>query len=799
MKVLSRIFILFITVFGLILPLNAHPVDLETAQAVASKFMKTEDLQLSVIYQTERHDAAFFIFNTNDGFVIVSADDCETPIIGYSHEGRFDPNDIPIQMQGYLQHFVERIQYGIEHQINADETTLKQWDSVKTIGQLSNRNASNAVAPLLTTKWNQGCFYNSLCPAIGSQPCGHAEVGCVAVAMGQIMRYWNYPTMGWGSHSYSHAGATLSADFGGTTYDWDHMPNTLSEASSEAEINAVATLLYHCGVSVDMRYNSNSSMADPSSVPDAMRRYFNYSRQIHTERQSNYDNEAWSNLLKSCLDLGRPIHYTGYGSAGHSFVCDGYDADGLFHFNWGWSAADGYFAIGNLNPNGYDFNISNSAILDIYPQYEPCLVFTTAYPSSAGSIEGCGEYHVGERCTLSANPTEGYMFYHWKKDGIIQSNDPSYTFTVEEDTVFLEAHFSCFPVGQITAHYAPEANNPNSPNVGLSWSRADTDWKLLKQFPINGESGGLATDGKHIYITYGDWTNPTFSFEKYTMDGVLEEQFNLEGVPSVLCLAYDGTNFYCNDAKSGYEVLYRVDLDDKTIIDSTKMPIWFAALTYDPVCDGFWLGKNYQTILFDRQGQRIQTSPLLPDYINSTGYFTAKDGMPHLLLSRASGVYDYDISNNVILDRPLLDFEDNNSMGACTALYDGKEAMFIVVDSTVQIYEIKSRVEQIVGYRIYRVGSEGAPVMIANEVGGVTYTDTSWDNLEVGWYRFGISEVYANGNESEIMWSDPIEKKSHGINENVTPLDPTVQKFIENGHIVIVKDGKRYNINGQEL
>jgi hypothetical protein len=187
-KLLKPLFI-SIVVFGLHLLSAAYPVDLQTAQSIATKFMGTSDVQLVSTYRTDKSASAFYVFNTDDGFVIVSANDCETPIIGYSHEGRFDPNNIPVQMESYLQDFVARIQYGIENQIVADETTAMQWELVKNTGRLNKSKSTKSVEPLLTEMWHQGCLYNDLCPSLEHTPCGHAEVGCVAVAMGQIMHY----------------------------------------------------------------------------------------------------------------------------------------------------------------------------------------------------------------------------------------------------------------------------------------------------------------------------------------------------------------------------------------------------------------------------------------------------------------------------------------------------------------------------------------------------------------------------------------------------------------------------------
>jgi hypothetical protein len=804
MNPMKRIILLSIAIFGLTLCSMAAPVDQSTAKSVASKFMGADKVQLATTYRTESNAAALYVFNTADGFVIVAADDCETPIIGYSHEGRFDPNNIPVQMEEYLQDFVARIQYGIEKQIVADETTARQWKLVKATGKLGDDKSAKAVAPLLTEEWHQGCLYNSLCPAMEHTPCGHAEAGCVAVAMGQIMHYWKYPTTGWGSHSYANAGVTLSADFGSTTYDWEHMPDSLTESSSETEVNTVATLLYHCGVAVNMRYTPTSSGANANDVPNALIRYFNYSKRLHIEKRNDYSTEEWLLMLKNCLDLQQPVFYAGHGDqGGHAFVCDGYDNNDLLHFNWGWGVANGYFSLGNLNPLVYTFNKSQSAIFDIYPHYDPCLVFATANPPTAGTIEGAGEYHIGELCTLTVTTVTDIDFYCWKRNDQIISSTPSYTFGVEADTICIEANFCHYPVGEITVNYSPEANNPNCTSVSLSWSRADTEWILLKQFDINEELGGMATDDEFIYVTYAEWNSPPFTFGKYTMDGDLVEQFNIENFTGVTCLAYDGTSFYCNNAPGSYKIMYRVDLDNKMILDSTTMSNWFGTLTYDPEYDGFWLGHNYQTFLFDRQGHRIKSSPsTFFDYINGTGYFIAEDGNPHLLMSRELGVYDYDINNNYIFDQPLLTFggEANESLGTCTGKYDGKDALFVVVGNTVYIYDVRSNLAQIVGYRLYRADSEGHTVVLADEVTSTSYIDPTWSSAIAGMYRFGISSIFANGNESEIVWSDFIEKTDYGTSENIgNPTDSSVRKVFENGQIIIIKDGKRYNVSGQQL
>jgi len=813
---MKRIHLLCFAVFGLFLSISARPVDLQTAQSVAAKFMGTYDLQLATTYTTDKNETAFYVFNTADGFVIVSADDCETPIIGYSHDGRFDPNDVPVQMEDHLQDFVARIQYGIENHIEADERTARQWQLVKATGQLNNRKDTKSVEPLLTEMWHQGCLYNSLCPTLSKIPCGHAEVGCVAVAMGQIMHYWRYPTTGWGSHSYSNSGLTLSADFGNTTYDWDHMPDSLTDDSSETEIEAVATLLFHCGVSVDMKYQTNGSGADSGDVPDALIRYFNYSRRLHIEKRSDFDDEEWMSMLKACLDLQRPVFYGGKGSQGsHAFVCDGYDGNDLLHFNWGWGRANGYFALGNLNPLGYSFNEKNFAILDINPEYEPWIIEATAYPTTAGTIRGAGEYHIGEQCTLTAVPNENSRFCYWKRGGRIVSYDTNYSFTVDSDVNDIEACFSYQPLKDIQTHHAPDTNDVNSPYVSLSWNFDDNkEWPLLKQFEINGESM-VTTDGEYIYTAYSNWSDHPHTFGKYTMDGELVEFLTIdEAKPDGLTC--DGSYFYCSKNTASYDLcrLYCYDFTNKTLVDSIYMNFQFGKCAYDVDNDGFWLlqyAQNTRILLVDRQGQTIYNVTIpsaLSYYIDGFGSYTAEDGNPHLLLF-GNGIHDYDLLNSGLNDHSIA-YINNTGLenDFCIGKYDGKDAVFVISEnyyygtSNICIYEINSHLAPIKHYRIYRADSEGNSVMIADEVVGSSFLDSSWNNAPAGTYRFGISEVYANGVESEIIWSDPIVKTDYGMDENDSypeDAEPSVQKIIEDGHVVIIKNGKRYSVSGQLL
>ena len=291
--------------------LNANPVDLTTAHETGVKFLNAstsirlsnaDALQYVTTYYTSQDIPAFYVFNAPNGFVMVSADDCATPILGYSDESQFIVEDLPVQFEEYFQHFVEQIQYGIENQLVADETIARQWELVKSKGCVTELKGTTVVTPLLTDTWNQNCYYNNLCPTDASGPCGHVYAGCAATSFSQILHYWGYPNQGMGSHSYTPEGyPTQTVNFGSTTYQWSNMPNALTSSSSAAQINAVATLMWHCGVAIDMSYGPNGSSGNPYNVFLALTNYFKYSSDMNAVSKPDYSNSQWLNMTSGLV------------------------------------------------------------------------------------------------------------------------------------------------------------------------------------------------------------------------------------------------------------------------------------------------------------------------------------------------------------------------------------------------------------------------------------------------------------------------------------------------------------------
>ena len=371
--------------------LLAGPVDQQKAQKVGAKFLsttavsqKSADILLQLVSTAyDRNATDYYVFNVSngEGFVIVAGDDRVKPILAYSTTGSIDPNNMSEGFQFTLDGFCEEIQYVREHNLTATPDIVAEWRSVNEKGSLNRGGQTRTVVgPLCQTLWNQNFPWNSQCPEDPEGSGGHVYAGCVATAMGMVMKFWEWPAQGVGSHSYDPEGyAQQSANFGETEYHFELMPNTLDSTSTEEEYFEIAQLLHHLGISVDMMYSGSGSGAYSDAVPSALRSYFRYNCNDHVTNYGNwwpgwgYTNEEWAQMLKDGgLDELLPLYYSGQddsGAGGHAYVCDGYDENDYFHFNWGWSGRDNAWCpIGALNTTRYAFNQMNGFTGHIIPQ-----------------------------------------------------------------------------------------------------------------------------------------------------------------------------------------------------------------------------------------------------------------------------------------------------------------------------------------------------------------------------------------------------------------------------------------------
>ena len=403
--------------------LNASPVDTLTARQAAANFLSQHGqtrsanaLQLAYQLSDAQQTPCVYIFNSEGGgFVVTAADNSVLPVLGYSTTGHFDTQNIPSNVAAWLDSYRDAVSdIAAGASTRAYPTMEEAWQQL-----LANEPAAPSrevvVGPLLTTTWNQSPYYNQLCPGTGNNK---AITGCVATAMGQIMRYWQWPAQGHGSHTYvANYGdygyadyGSLYANFGEATYNYNLMPDYLNSSSSSNQIGEVAKLLYHCGVSVNMMYSPSASGANSENVPSAMHNYFGYTSSTFQYKSGE---TSWVNALKTQLNADRPVYYSGSGDdGGHAFVCDGYDEDNYFHFNWGWSGShNGYFAVSNLNPGSYVFNTYQGAIFNLEPDL--------CYPYPEISISG-NTVMADANSSVTLTAPEG-VSYQWSNNSTDQS------------------------------------------------------------------------------------------------------------------------------------------------------------------------------------------------------------------------------------------------------------------------------------------------------------------------------------------------------------------------------------------
>lgn len=390
------------SVLALVLGLGmgyANPVSESQAKFVGQQFVQTKfeqlrqnnDLTLVYTGSSFRGETCFYVFNVGDsGFVMVSADDSFRPILGYSMDGVFPVNDMPDGLSYFLNGIIDSRSGRAG---NATPQVAAEWELVKKTGRLISKHEGKGNDYLVSTKWDQKSPYNWFCPEYAGGPGGRCYAGCVATAMSQIMKYWNYPAQGNGSFSYNSGGTAeypyipgLSANFGETTYDWDNMPNSLTNASPLVQKEAVGTLMYHCGVSVRMQYAPDGSGTQSSLVPGAISSYFSYTSQAVQRERGSYSYDNWYKMIKEHIDMGWPVYYSGCATGNdgcHAFICDGYDDAGLVHWNFGWSGSgDTFIDFDAIDYSAsYDAAIFNFVPRDIYngtPQAPTNLTVTPA-------------------------------------------------------------------------------------------------------------------------------------------------------------------------------------------------------------------------------------------------------------------------------------------------------------------------------------------------------------------------------------------------------------------------------------
>lgn len=530
---------------------RATMVTPQTAEIIAINFFKVNapvnnhlQLNASLIYTQTGTDNVvdYYIFDISPvkGFVIVAADDNLTPVIGYSTETNFNLNFSRYGINSWMKSTAAKIQYSLLQHIPANSRITYLWDAYKS-GQNPNVSRSGSVGPLLQTTWDQEPNYNQLCPYSTADQ-QRAVTGCVATAMAQIMRYWSYPAKGKGSFSYTDAPPTFSnnyglqsANFGTTIYRWTNMPLSCSNYN-----NSVDTLMYQCGVSVAMDYGDDNQGGSGAWVlqteagpgqPCSQYSFVNYfqydSNTIQGVMMSEFSASDWMTLMQNELNANRLIQYEGddvNGGGGHTWVCDGYDANNMLHMNWGWSGqSDGYFAVTNLDAASYNFTNNEGALIGIQP---PPAFSIRAVAASPAICPGGGTTLTAQGpagATFTWTPTTGLSCATCATTQVTPANDMIYTVTADSSGVKGSATVAVRITPEVSAQFSVEHTTTCSVPAGISFVNSSVN-ATNYTWDFGDGTMDSAVNPVHYYNSYGPFNVRLISANACFVDSVLQNQ-----------------------------------------------------------------------------------------------------------------------------------------------------------------------------------------------------------------------------------------------------------------------------------
>lgn len=319
----------------------------------------------------------FYAFDIGEekGFVIVAGDDRMAPIVGYSDKGHFDLDEMPPALRIWLE---------------ACHEHLSRMDECQSSEPMSSparimEEPRKAIAPMLSTNWNQHEPYYYSCPEVSGEYC---NTGCAATAMAQLLFYHRelcVKTLQ--SDIKAYTCSTSWPNYGkisvpgvpkGTSFDFDHMRNSYMGGESEVETKAVADLMFYCAASISTEFvppSKGNSSASCYAISSALKNYFGFSKSCCFKERKAYSISQWENMVYNELNESRPVVYVGQSDAYcHTFIVDGYDGDVLYHVNWGWGGLyNGYYNLSMLSAvegsttNGY--TMSQGVLIGAQPAY----------------------------------------------------------------------------------------------------------------------------------------------------------------------------------------------------------------------------------------------------------------------------------------------------------------------------------------------------------------------------------------------------------------------------------------------
>lgn len=375
MNNICRYLLVPILLIGVAAEMSARRISEEEAYGKASRFMGAGRMELTRAVPTiSRAGTAgsYYVFNREGGgFVIVSGSDRTESILGYSHEGSFDADNIPDNVAGWLREYAVQIDYAETHDMTFVSAASRSDDE-------SDDEYPPTIIKMLRTQWGQDYPYNMYCPI---QDGRRTQAGCVATALAQILVYHRHDYQPTGVYTANVNGQEINIMLDTCIVDYDNLRQIYGGyEETEYEMQNVARLMKMCGNLVNTKYGVNGSSALTKNVVNALS-YLDYSDEAAYILWSDYASQSeWEEVIYNNLKEYGPVVYRAVNKvsdSGHCFVCDGYK-EGFFHINWGFNALwNGFFKLTALNPHkkydynidGYDSNpdLSHGAVINIRP------------------------------------------------------------------------------------------------------------------------------------------------------------------------------------------------------------------------------------------------------------------------------------------------------------------------------------------------------------------------------------------------------------------------------------------------
>ena len=644
-----------ITVISAVASAYASPLTPEQALARVSsrsprgvKSMALAGPKLLYTVSDKADMAQMYVFSgaSGDGFMILSADDAAVPVLGYSDTGNFDPANMPSQLKWWMS--------GYQQEINL----LRSTDVKASSGQVPDLPEMEEVAPLLKSKWNQGEPYNKYCFTLAADGSSSQSVtGCVATAMAQAMYYFKEPAVGQGEISYKHGDSgTYTMNFASQAFDWTKMlPTYYAGTYSAEEADAVAYLMKACGYSVKMDYGKGESGASGANIPRALIDYFGYKGGLRLETRKFWTYSDWAQMIHENLVSIGPVIYDGDAlDGGHSFVCDGYDGNGYFHFNWGWGGmADGYYLLDALNPDEYGiggaaggYNLGQQIILGITPSDTD--IFPThimQFGNASGKIDGSIlsldiEDHSGDDFQY-INPQEITVTFGLMVENTTDTSQPTQYFEAEKKniTVSQSDSYAWSEVGRsvnLDNVEMTEGDRYDFIMATLITTASGTQW--VATVPMVGYSNRVSvikTDGKYEITNYDVPDLEVSDFKVVSspvylnMPVVFEATFT-NNTSTELTRNYSGEFFNSSGTKC-----YTMENFSITVSPGATETVQWTSVDWYKAKDAdtsdtageytLRLYDNWQGKYVDVQDQTVDVEPT-PDTPEATGVLTVTDG-----------------------------------------------------------------------------------------------------------------------------------------------------------------------------